>query len=109
MSVELGNALMELVANQIDTMSMCDFGEATVMDPDGPIIQIEGNQGPLPAAAVMVPDYLKTFDVEITGTFHGEEHSGTLTIDNSLKSGDAVYYIRQTGAQKYLIVGRIKQ
>lgn len=108
MSVELGNAFKELVDGQIGSMSICDFGEATVVDPNGPIIQIEGNQGPLPAAAVMVPDYLKAFDVEITGTFHGESHSGTLTIDNSLKLGDAVYYVRQTGAQKYLIIGRIK-
>lgn len=103
MSVELGNAFKELVASQIDVMSICDFGEATVVDPNGPIIQIEGNQGPLPAAAVMVPDYLKSFDVEVTGAT-----SGTLTIDNSLKLGDSVYYIRQTGAQKFLIIGRVK-
>lgn len=108
MSIELGDVLKEVVGNQIDSMSICDFGEATIIDPNGPIIQIEGNQGPLPAASVMVPDYLKTFDVEVSGDFHGESHSGTLTIDNSLKAGDTVYYVRQTGAQKYLLIGRIK-
>lgn len=108
MSKELNDAFKTLVNGQIGEMSICDFGEATVLNPDGPIIQIEANQGPISSQAVMVPDYLKKFDVEVTGTFHGESHSGTLTIDNSLKAGDAVYYIRQTGAQKYLIIGRIK-
>lgn len=102
MSKELNDAFKTLVDRQIDYMSICDFGEATVLDPSGPIIQIDGNQGPLPAAAVMVPDYLKSFDVEVSGAV-----SGTLTINNGLKAGDAVYYIRQTGAQKFLIIGRI--
>lgn len=102
MSKELNDAFKALVDSQIDHMSICDFGEATVLNPVGPVIQIEANQGPLPVSAVMVPDYLKSFEVEVSGAANGK-----LTINNGLKKGDAVYYIRQTGAQKFLIIGRI--
>lgn len=108
MSVELANALKEVSDKLMSTKKLCDFGVATVVDPEGPIIQLEGNQGPLPEGSVSVPDYLKSYEVEVSGEFHGEGHSGTLTVDNSLKEGDKVYFVRQTGGQKYLIIGRIK-
>lgn len=108
MSVELANALKEMADGLISTKKLCDFGIATVTDPEKPLIQLDGNQGPLPEGCVSVPDYLKTYEVQVSGEFHGEDHSGALTVDNSLKMGDKVYFVRQTGAQKYLIIGRIK-
>lgn len=108
MSVELGNELKGMISGYIEAKKLSDVSVATVIDPSGPIIQIEGNEGPLPAAAVSVPDYLSEYDVEISGTFHGEEHSGTLTINNGLKRGDRVYISRKTGGQKFVIIGRVQ-
>ena len=58
MSVELGNELKGMISGYIEAKKLSDVSVATVIDPSGPIIQIEGNEGPLPAAAVSVPDYL---------------------------------------------------
>lgn len=102
MSQEVGNEIKRIANGLISSLKIGDYEVGTVTDPSGPIIQLEGNQGPLPAAAVSVPDYLRKYSVEVSGAV-----TGTLEIDNSLKAGDKVYVLRKTGGQKFLIIGRI--
>lgn len=104
MSVEIGNEIKAIAKGVINGMSLSDIIDATVVDvtPDGPVVQIDNNINPLPAAAVAVPDYLGSYTVTVSGAASGE-----LTIDNSLKKGDLVYMIRRGGGQKYLVLGRV--
>lgn len=122
MSVELAQALKGLTNDLITSKKISDYELATVIKiEDGkPIIQLDGSQGPLPKAAVSVPDYLSEYEVEIKageldtiaeeaveGPLKLTEITGKLTIDNSLKEQDRIYVLGKTGGQKYLVLGRI--
>ena len=122
MSVELAKALKGLTDDLISSKKISDYEIATVIkiEEGKPVLQLDGSQGPLPKAAVSVPDYLSEYEVEITKgeldtTAEGVENgplklkdiTGKITIDNSLKEQDKVYVLGKTGGQKFLVLGRI--
>lgn len=102
---ELGNSLKTLIGNYSTSTRPIDFYFATMVTPTQ--IQLDPSQGPIPEALCIIPEWLRTFKVNITGTFHGESHTGELQIDNSLKAGDKVIVLQKTGGQKYLVLGRL--
>lgn len=102
---ELGNKLKTLIGNYSDSTSPTNFYFATMLSPTQ--LQLDSSQGPIPEQLTVIPDYLKTYKVNVKGTFHDEEHSGELEIDNSLKEGDRVVVLKRSGGQTFYIIGRL--
>ena len=100
-----GNKLKTLIDGYVGSTRPTDFYFATMVTPTQ--IQLDSSQGPIPEQLVIIPEHLRSFKVNIEGNFHGEGHSGELTIDNSLKTGDRVIVLQKPGGQKYLILGRL--
>ena len=103
---EAGNKLKTLIYNHIENTRPTDFYFATMVTPTQ--IQLDSSQGPIPESLIIIPEYLKKYKVKIEGTFHGEQHSGELEVDNSLEAGDRVIVLQKSGGQKYLVLGRLE-
>lgn len=100
-----GNKLKTVIANYVNSTQPTGFYFATMVTPTQ--IQLDASEGPLPENVCIIPEFLRSFTVQVHGDFHGESHSGELTIDNSLKAGDKVIVLRKSGGQKYLVLGRL--
>lgn len=100
-----GNKLKQVIQNSVKNERLTNFHFATMVTPTQ--IQLDGSQGPIAEICCIIPEFLKTFTVNVEGSFHGEDHSGELKIDNSLKIGDRVIVLQQAGGQKYLVLGRL--
>lgn len=109
MGNELAGYLKRICVGCEENGKPADTLNATVTEiRDGePIIQLDSAEEPLVGAALVVPETFKSFTVQVSGTFHGEDHSGALTIDNSLKEGDRIYVTRKRGGQKFIVLGRV--
>ena len=100
-----GNKLKTLIDSYVGNTRPTDFYFGTMVSPTQ--VQLDSSEGPLPESCCIIPESLKTYKVQVEGDFHGESHSGELTIDNSLKAGDKVIVLQKPGGQKYLILERL--
>lgn len=108
MASKTTNALKQLVNRIVDDRSPSQIVSGVV---------VEGGHNPkigydeahaIPQSLITIPQHLSEYEMEVTYTcpVTGEEVNVTMTVKNTLKTGEAVTMVSSEGGQKHLIVGR---
>lgn len=115
MATGLIDIMKRAAVDAVENGKPCDLRYGTVISISPLKVQITP-QFILPKSALIVPQHLTEYTVkvnvdwttdEVEAHTHKVEGNKTLKINNSLKVGDKVALLRQSGGQSYLILDRI--
>lgn len=123
MSEILANSLKNFIHSQIEAERLTGVLIGTVTNENDLEVTVDNTQIPLRSAHLIVPEQFKRYTLPIVGgelnsnatilgCLGGGPHnesgiSGTLTVDNRLKTGDKVILLSFQQEQKYLIIDRV--
>ena len=135
MSTGLIDIMKRASVDAMDNAQMCDLRVGTVTSTKPLKVQVT-NSLTIPSSALIVPEHLTDYKVDVTVNWYTEDHEHThshtttggsgvvvndhthshnhnitgkksMTIHNALKVGDKIALLRKQGGQSYYILDRI--
>ena len=100
--VDLKGPIQNLVQETIKGLKMTDIILGTVLTTSPISVQTDISMPPIPEAGLVVPEIVRGKTSLVIG---GE--GGTVTINESLKSGDRILMLRVSGGNRYVILSRV--
>ena len=93
-------AIKQIVKEQLESEKLTDMFTGYVSSESPLVIKIS-DKIPLSGKLLLVPEYFAKKTYNITGA----DHSHTLEIDNSLKTGDVVNLLRVQNGRRFVVMG----
>lgn len=93
-------AIKQIVKEQLESEKLTDMFTGYVSSESPLVIKIS-DKIPLSGKLLVVPEYFAKKTYNITGA----DHSHTLEIDDSLKTGDVVNLLRVQNGRRFVVMG----
>lgn len=105
MSQLIYNDLKKMIKEVTASSTPVDFLIGTVIEPDSPTIEVDGNTEYYPSSSFIIPQYLT--DRQVNVSIPDLEYEGLMVEHNTLQAGDTVLLCQCQGGQKIIVLDRI--